>query len=197
MWRTRRRRCIRCPQRYYRRFPSFCGRIGRAGRGKPPRGHKSDREIKTTGKTIALNKRARHDYHLDERLEAGLALEGWEAKSLREGRVQLRDGHVLLKDGEAWLLGASIAPLPSVGPHRGADPVRSRKLLLHRREIDRLRGAVERKGYTLIPTSLYWKGRRVKLEFALARGKKAHDKRIALRERDWNRQKQRLLRSKQ
>jgi SsrA-binding protein len=146
--------------------------------------------------TIALNKKSRHDYHLEDRFEAGLALEGWEVKSLRAGRVQLRDAYVILKDGEAWLLGGLITPLPAASTHVQPDAQRTRKLLLHRHEIARLTGAVERKGYTLIPTAMYWKRGRAKLEFALARGKKAPDKRATERERDWQREKQRLLKQR-
>lgn len=145
------------------------------------------------GSTIALNKKARHDYLLEERFEAGLALAGWEVKALRAGRVQIRDAYVILKDGEAWLLGAVITPLPSASTHVEPDPQRTRKLLLHRRELARLAGAVERKGYTLVATAMYWKKGRAKLEIALARGKKAHDKRATERERDWQRERERLL----
>jgi SsrA-binding protein len=143
--------------------------------------------------TIALNKKARHDYFIEDRFEAGLALEGWEVKALRAGRVQLRDGYVLLKDGEAWLIGALITPLPSAATHTHPDPRRTRKLLLQRKEIARLIGAVDRKGYTVVPTAMYWKGGRAKLEIGLAKGKKAYDKRAAIKEREWDRQKQRLL----
>lgn len=148
------------------------------------------------GSTIALNKKARHEYTLEDRFEAGLALEGWEVKSLRAGKVQLVDSYVLLKDGEAWLLGCLITPLPTASTHIRPDPTRTRKLLLHREELDKLVGAVERKGYALVPTALYWKHGRVKLEIALAKGKKAHDKRAALKERDWQRDRQRLLKSR-
>ncbi|HCO59068.1 MAG TPA: SsrA-binding protein [Porticoccaceae bacterium] len=144
--------------------------------------------------TIALNKRARHDYHLEERVEAGLVLEGWEVKSLRAGKAQLVDSYVLFKDGEAFLLGALITPLASASTHFVTDPTRTRKLLLNRRELNRLAGAVQQKGYTCVATALYWKRHRVKCEIALARGKAEHDKRQADKERDWQRQKQRLLR---
>ncbi len=143
--------------------------------------------------TIALNKKARHDYFITERLEAGLVLEGWEVKSLRAGRVQLRDSYVLLKDNEAWLLGALITPLPTASTHIRPDPSRTRKLLLHRAEIDKLMGAVDRKGYTVVPLAMYWKKGRAKVEIGLAKGKQTHDKRAALKERDWQRQKERLL----
>lgn len=145
--------------------------------------------------TIALNKKSRHDFILGERYEAGLALEGWEVKSLRAGRVQLRDSYVIIKDGEAWLLGALITPLPTASTHIQPDPQRTRKLLLHREELNKLIGAVERKGYTVVPTAMYWKRGRAKLEIALAKGKQAHDKRASERERDWSREKQRLLKT--
>jgi len=156
---------------------------------------------KKTGKkgpssTIALNKKVRHDYFVEDRFEAGLALQGWEVKSLREGRVQLNESYVLLKDSEAWLFGVHITPLTSASTHVQADPTRSRKLLLHRRELDRLIGAVERKGYALVPVALYWKKGRAKAEIALARGKQSHDKRATEKDRDWKRQKERLLRSR-
>ena len=143
--------------------------------------------------SIAQNKKARHDYHLDERFEAGLVLEGWEVKSLRAGKVQLRDTYVLLKDNEAFLFGALINPLPSASTHITPDPQRTRKLLLHRREIDHLKGAVEREGMTAIALDLYWKGGRAKVEIALARGKRQHDKRAAEKDRDWQREKARIL----
>jgi len=146
------------------------------------------------GKTIALNKKARHDYSIDERFEAGIALEGWEVKSLRAGKVQIVESYILLKDGEAYLFGALITPLPTASTHISPDPQRSRKLLLHRQELNRVIGAVERKGFTLVPTALYWKNGKVKLEFGIARGKKAHDKRENEKERDWQRQKSRVLR---
>ncbi len=146
------------------------------------------------GSTIALNKKSRHEYSLEDRFEAGLALEGWEVKSLRAGRVQLVDSYVIIKDNEAWLLGALITPLPTASTHIHPDPTRTRKLLLHREELNKLIGAVERKGYALVPTAMYWKQGRVKLEIALAKGKKLHDKRAAEKDRDWQRDKQRILR---
>lgn len=145
------------------------------------------------GDGIAENRRARHDYTIEEQLEAGLALQGWEVKALRAGRASLTESYALLKDGEAWLIGAHISPLPSASTHVRADPTRSRKLLLHRRELDRLVGAVERRGYTLVPLRLYWQRGRAKLALGLARGRKKHDRRAAERDRDWQRQKQRLL----
>ena len=145
--------------------------------------------------SIAHNRKARHDYHIDERYEAGLVLEGWEVKSLRAGKVQLRDGYVLLKNGEAFLFGALINPLPSASTHISPDPQRSRKLLLNRRELDHLRGAVERKGLTVVALALYWKSGRVKVEIGVARGKKQHDKRAVEKDRDWQREKSRLLKA--
>jgi len=150
-------------------------------------------EEKTRAGTIAVNKKARHDYFIDERFEAGLALQGWEVKALRAGRLQLKEGYVLLKDGEAYLFGAHIAPLPTTSTHVAADPTRLRKLLLHRRQIDSLVGAVERKGHTIVPLAMYWKNGRAKLEIGLARGKKQHDKRADSRDRDWQREKARLM----
>lgn len=146
------------------------------------------------GKTIALNKKARHDYSIDERFEAGIALEGWEVKSLRAGKVQIVESYILLKDNEAYLFGALITPLNTASTHITPEPQRSRKLLLHRVELNRIIGAVERKGFTLVPTALYWKNGKVKLEFGIARGKKAHDKRETEKDRDWQRQKARLMR---
>ena len=145
------------------------------------------------GRNIAENKKARYDFFIEETLEAGLALEGWEVKSLRQGRANLTESYAILKDGEAWLLGAHIAPLPSASTHIHPDPIRTRKLLLHRRELDRLIGAVERKGYTLVPLSLYWQRGRTKLSLGLAKGKKQHDKRATEKDRDWQRQKERIL----
>lgn len=144
--------------------------------------------------TIALNKKSRHDFILGDRFEAGLVLEGWEVKSLRAGRIQLRDSYVILKNKEAWLLGAIISPLPTASTHIHPDQQRTRKLLLHRGELNRLIGAVERKGFTLVPTAMYWKKGRAKLEIALAKGKQAHDKRATEKDRDWKRDKQRILR---
>ena len=143
--------------------------------------------------TIVQNKKARHDYFIEDSFEAGLALEGWEVKSLRDGRAQLREAYVILKDGEAWLVGAHFTPLVSASTHVTADPVRSRKLLLHRDQIDRLVGAVERKGFTVVPTRLYWKRGRAKLEIGLAKGKRKQDKRATEKDRDWQRQQQRIL----
>ena len=150
-------------------------------------------KAKEKDNAIARNKRARHDYFIEEEYEAGIALEGWEVKSLREGRAQLQESYVILRQGEIFLFGAHFSPLNSVSTHVTADPTRTRKLLLHATEIGRLRGAVERRGYTMIPLSLYWKRGRAKLRIALAKGKKQHDKRATIREREWNRQQHRLL----
>lgn len=148
---------------------------------------------KNSSKTIALNKRARFEYHIEERIEAGVALEGWEVKALREGRVQFADSYVLLKDDEAFLFGCQINPLPTVSTHITPDPVRTRKLLLHRREIDQLMGAVDRRGYTVIPTAMYWSKGKVKVEIGMAKGKRQHDKRKTEKDRDWERQKGRIM----
>lgn len=148
---------------------------------------------KSTGNLIAVNRRARHDFFIEDTFEAGLALEGWEAKSLREGRAQLTEAYVNLRSNEAWLIGAHFSPLKTTASHIKADPTRSRKLLLHRQEIDRLTGAVERKGFTLVPLDLHWHKGRAKLNIGLAKGKKQHDKRTADKDRDWQRQKERIL----
>jgi SsrA-binding protein len=145
-------------------------------------------------KLIADNRKARHDYFIEDHVEAGLALLGWEVKALRAGRANLTESYALLKDGEAWLLGARIAPLPSASTHVVAEPDRTRKLLLHRREIDRLVGAADRQGYAVIPLSMYWKNGRAKVRLGLAKGKKEHDKRATIKDRDWQRQKGRLMR---
>lgn len=144
--------------------------------------------------TIAQNKKARFDYHLEERFEAGIALQGWEVKSLRAGKAQLTDSYVLLKNGEAWLLGALITPLQTTSTHFVIDPQRTRKLLLNRKQLNQLIGGVQQKGYTCVCLSLYWKGHLAKAEIALAKGKQLHDKRETEKERDWNREKQRIVR---
>jgi SsrA-binding protein len=149
---------------------------------------------KTGGrKTIALNKRARFEYEIEERFEAGIALEGWEVKALRDGRVQFADSYVLLKDNEAFLFGCLISPLSTVSTHVTPDPTRTRKLLLHRREIDRLVGAVDRRGYTVVPTAMYWSRGKAKVEIGMAKGKRQHDKRKTEKDRDWERQKGRIM----
>jgi SsrA-binding protein len=144
---------------------------------------------------IASNKKAYHDFFIEEHFEAGIALQGWEVKSLRAGRVQLKESYVLMREGEAFLFGCHLSPLSSASTHIHADPTRTRKLLLHRDELDRLIGAVERKGYTLVPLAMYWKHGRAKLDVGLAKGKKAYDKRAVEKDRDWQRAKQRLMRS--
>ena len=144
--------------------------------------------------TIAQNKRARHEYHLEAHYEAGMALQGWELKAIRAGRANITEAYAVVRNGEIFLFGAQITPLIQASTHVVADDRRTRKLLLHKREIDTLIGKVERDGYTLIPTALYWKGSKVKAELALAKGKQAHDKREASKERDWQREKQRVMR---
>lgn len=148
-----------------------------------------------SSKTVAVNKKARFEYFIEEKLEAGLALEGWEVKALRAGKAQLTESYVLLKEGQAWLFGCHITPLPTASTHVHPDPTRTRKLLMHRREIDRLVGAVERRGYTLVPLKMYWNRGRAKLEVGLAKGKKQHDKRATEKDRDWQRQKSRIMKT--
>ncbi len=154
---------------------------------------KKQNKAKAPDSTIALNRKARHDYHIEDRLEAGLTLEGWEVKSLRAGPIQLQESYVMIQNAEAWLFGAHISPLKTASTHIKPEPMRSRKLLLHRQELNRLIGSIERKGYTLVPLALYWKKNKIKLEIGLAKGKKAHDKRASEKERDWQRDKQRIL----
>jgi len=146
-------------------------------------------------KTIALNRSARHDFHLEDRYEAGIVLQGWEMKSIRAGRMNMGDAYAMIKNGEIFLFGSQITPLIQASSHVIADDRRTRKLLLHRREIDKLVGRVEREGYTLIPTACYWSRNKVKLELALAKGKQSHDKRATEKDRDWAREKQRTMRS--
>jgi len=148
-----------------------------------------------TERSIAQNRKARFDFFIEERLEAGLALQGWEVKSMREGKAQLTDSYVILREGEAWLLGSHVTPLNTVSTHFTAEPKRVRKLLLNRREIDRLTGLVERKGYTLVALELYWQKNHVKVAVGLARGKKQHDKRDTEKDRDWQRDKARIMRA--
>jgi SsrA-binding protein len=147
-------------------------------------------------KSIARNKKARFNYFIEETIEAGLALQGWEVKSLRAGKAQITESYVILRDGEAWLLGALVTPLNTASTHITPDPSRTRKLLLNRREIDRLQGLVERQGYALVAIELYWKKGRVKIAIGLAKGKKQHDKRATIKERDWLRDKQRLMKTR-
>ncbi|HJR68581.1 MAG TPA: SsrA-binding protein SmpB [Gammaproteobacteria bacterium] len=144
---------------------------------------------------IAENRKARFDFFIEDRLEAGIALQGWEVKSMRAGKAQLVDSYVIIRGGEAWLLGSHLTPLNTTSTHVTAEPKRLRKLLLNRREIDRLTGLVERKGYTLIALELYWSKNRVKVAIGLAKGKKQHDKRDTEKDRDWQRDKARALKS--
>jgi len=152
------------------------------------------KEKKEAPRLIAENRRARYDYFIEERLEAGLVLEGWEVKSMRAGKAQIAEGYVYLKEGEAFLFGALITPLNTTSTHVIADPKRTRKLLLNKAELSRLIGSVERKGYTLVPLDLHWKAGRAKLDIGLAKGKKQHDKRANEKDRDWQRDKARILR---
>ncbi len=153
------------------------------------------KNTKSNSNTIALNKKARFEYTIEDKYEAGLALEGWEVKSLRAGKIQLVESYVIVKKGEAWLFGALITPLNTASTHIRPDPTRTRKLLLNRSELDKLIGAVERKGFTVVPLAMYWRRGRAKLEIGLAKGKKSHDKRAEERDRDWKREKQRILKS--
>jgi SsrA-binding protein len=146
--------------------------------------------------SIVENRKAFHDYFIEERYEAGVALDGWEVKSIRAGRAQLAEGYVTVRGAELFLIGANISPLPTVSTHFVANPTRSRKLLLHAEEIKRLIGKVEQRGYTLVPINFHYSKGRIKLEIGLGRGKLQHDKRATEREKDWNREKQRLLRSR-
>ena len=156
---------------------------------------KSPKDKKSESNTIVLNKKARHDFTLGDRFEAGIILQGWEVKSLRAKKVQIRDSYVFIKNGEAWLSSTVITPLDTASTHIHPEPQRMRKLLLHRDEITKLISAVERKGYTLVATAMYWKKGRAKLEIALAKGKKEHDKRASEKDRDWQREKARMLKT--
>jgi SsrA-binding protein len=146
--------------------------------------------------SIAQNKKARFDYFIEDRLEGGLALQGWEVKSMRAGKAQLTDSYVILREGEAWLLNSHVTPLNTVSTHYVAEPKRVRKVLLNRREIDRLTGLVERKGYTLVALELYWSKNHVKVAVGLAKGKKQHDKRATEKDRDWQRDKAHALKAR-
>ena len=146
--------------------------------------------------SIVQNKKAFHDYFVEERFEAGIALEGWEVKAIRAGRVQLKEAYVIVSNGEVFLIGSHMTPLPTASTHIQPDPTRSRKLLLNAIEIDRMVGAVERAGYTLVPIDLHFVRGRVKLEIGLAKGKKQHDKREAEKDKDWKREQQRLIRAR-
>jgi SsrA-binding protein len=153
----------------------------------------SKKKTPSTDNTIVLNKKARHDYFIEDTYEAGIVLEGWEVKSLRAKSIQVKESYIILKAGEAWLQGAHISPLPTASTHIKPDPVRPRKLLLHRTEIDRMIGAVERKGYTIVPVKLDWIRGRAKVQVGVAKGKQQHDKRNTEKDRDWDRQKSRIL----
>src|SRR5918994_1190467 len=142
-------------------------------------------KAESPNRLIAENRKARFDYFIEDRYEAGLALQGWEVKALRAGRAQLTEGYVYLREGEAFLIGAHISPLPTASTHFTPDPVRTRKLLLHRNQLQHLIGAIERRGYTLVPLELYWKDGHAKLQVGLAKGKKQHDKRAVEKDRDW------------
>ncbi|MBI3574888.1 MAG: SsrA-binding protein SmpB [Gammaproteobacteria bacterium] len=148
------------------------------------------------GPVIAQNRKAWHDYFIEQKFEAGLVLTGWEVKSLRAGRGQLKEGYVVIENGEAWLVGVHISPLTTASTHVQANPTRKRKLLLHAEELDKLIGATERKGYTLVPLRLYWQRGRAKLEIGLAKGKQAHDKRADIKKRETDREMQRALKSR-
>ena len=156
---------------------------------------KTKKKQKPGSSTIAQNRKARHDFFIEDKIEAGVALTGWEVKALRAGRGQLTDSYVVFEKNEAWLLNALIQPLPEACTHYVTDPSRMRKLLLNRREINKLQAASEQKGYTVVATALYWKKHMVKCEVSLAKGKQMHDKRQSLKERDWNLQKQRTMRA--
>lgn len=155
----------------------------------------SKKDKKSNSNTIVLNKKARHDFILGDRFEAGIMLQGWEVKSLRAKKVQIRDSYVFIKNNEAWLSSTVITPLETASTHIHPEPQRVRKLLLNRDEITKLSSAVDRKGYTLVATAMYWKHGRAKLEIALAKGKKEHDKRATEKDRDWKREKARVLKA--
>uniref|UniRef100_UPI0034DE5EAE SsrA-binding protein SmpB n=1 Tax=Candidatus Thiodubiliella endoseptemdiera TaxID=2738886 RepID=UPI0034DE5EAE len=148
---------------------------------------------KTNSNTIAVNKKARHDYFIEQSLEAGLSLEGWEVKSLRDNKVQIKESYVILKNNEMFLFGSHISPLNTASTHVNADPIRTRKLLLNRLEINRIKEKINQKGVTVVPLKLYWVRGKVKLEIGVAKGKKEHDKRQDIKEKDWKRDKQRTL----
>lgn len=173
------------PQKRYSSHPSLCYN---------PR--MTSKKQKAPSRTIAAHRRARHDYHIEENLEAGLVLQGWEVKSLRAGRANLSESYAIIRRGEAWLIGGHISPLSTISTHVHADPTRSRKLLLKQRELRRLIGLVQRDGYTLVPLSLYWgKSGHAKLDVGLAKGKRKYDKRHDQKTQDWNRQRERALKN--
>jgi SsrA-binding protein len=157
---------------------------------------KTKKDADNGNTTIALNRKARHNYTLEQRFEAGLVLQGWEVKSIRAGKGQISESHVIIRRGEAWLVNAVISPLLSASTHIKADDSRSRKLLMHRKEINALLGNIERKGYTIVPTAMYWKKNNIKIELALAKGKKDYDKRADAKDKDWQRDKERLFKKK-
>jgi len=146
--------------------------------------------------SIAQNKKAFHDYFIEQRFEAGLALDGWEVKAIRAGRVQLKEAYVIVSHGEIFLVGCHVSPLAAASSHVNPDPTRTRKLLLNAAEINKLIGSVERAGYALVPLDMHYKNGRIKLEIGLAKGKKQHDKRASEKDREWKREQQRLLRQK-
>ncbi|HLU16031.1 MAG TPA: SsrA-binding protein SmpB [Burkholderiaceae bacterium] len=143
--------------------------------------------------TIVDNRKAYHDYFIEERFEAGLVLQGWEVKAIRAGHVQLKESYIIVRDGEIWVVGMHISPLANTSTHVTPDPVRTRKLLLRRDEISKLIGRVEQRGYTMVPLNLHYRNGRIKLEFGLGRGKKQHDKRDAARDKDWQRERERIM----
>ena len=151
---------------------------------------------KSQNNDIVVNRKASHDYFIEETFEAGLALEGWEVKALRAGKVHIKESHILIKSGEIFLFGATITPLSFTSTHKPIDPTRTRKLLLHRREINQLVGAQQRDGYTLVPLNMYWHGRHIKMKMAIAKGKKEFDKRDSTKNREWAINKQRLMKNK-
>jgi SsrA-binding protein len=146
--------------------------------------------------SIVTNRKAGFDWFIEERHEAGLVLEGWEVKAIRAGRATIAEAYVIVKDNALWIIGAHVSPLPTASTHVNPDPTRTRKLLMHAEEIRRLIGKVEQRGYSLVPLDLHYKGGRIKLSIALARGKLKHDKRASEREKEWNREKQRVLRAR-
>jgi SsrA-binding protein len=157
---------------------------------------KKNKKKSSDSNTIAVNRKVRHDYFIEDKFEAGIVLEGWEVKSLRDGKLQLNESYVHIRNGEAWLANALITALKTASTHIKPEPQRDRKLLLNRIELNKLIGAVERKGYTLVPLTMYWKKGMAKLEIALAKGKQLHDKRATEKERDWNRDKARIMKIK-
>ncbi|MEA3302923.1 MAG: SsrA-binding protein SmpB [Pseudomonadota bacterium] len=157
---------------------------------------RAKKKKRSTGSTIALNKKAGHDYFIEERYEAGIVLQGWEVKALRAGHLNIKESYVTVKNGEAFIFGSTINPLLSASTHVNPEPRRTRKLLLHRHELSKLIGLIERKGYTLVATAMYWKKGKAKLEIGVAKGKKLHDKRASLKERDWKRDQQRAMKER-